>query len=391
MHKRSINPPKVKILMFSAGMITGAFYRMQDIIKHIDKNRFRICVAYKPEYAVWGEYEIDLIKNCGATIVHLRGKRLFDPRTFIDIWKILKQEEIDILHSWDVLGVPARIIGKLAGVKIVEEFGNPPPKVPGEISFKHYWINKWTSFLADGFVACSSEIQKRYYSEKPVYFKSKIFAAINNCIEVPAVSLTDDYKSSLRKRYDIKGNEIILTNIGYFNEQKAQKDLLQAFKTVTEKRKGLKLLLVGWGKLEHELKKAIKELDLDRFVTFTGRLERAEVFHVLSITDLFVLSSHWEGFGIVMIEAMALGKPVISTDTDGGREVVKDGETGILVPIKRPDLMAQAILELLENPELMVQMGRRGLDRAEKYFNCKRFINDYEQFYLDVFQGNRNQ
>jgi glycosyltransferase involved in cell wall biosynthesis len=382
---------KIKILMLSAGMISGAFRMMMDIIEHIDNNKFKICVAYKPEYSEWGEYEIELIKNSGATIVHLRGGRLFDPRTFIDIWKILRQEEIDILHSWDVLGVPARIIGRLAGVKIVEEVANPPPKVHDEISFKHYWINKWTSFLADGFVACSNEIQKRYYSEKPVYLKDKIFTAINNCVEVPAISLTDDHISSLRKRYDIKGNEIILTSIGYFNEQKAQKDLLKAFKTVTEQRAGVKLFLVGWGRLEEELKKATKDMGIEQLVTFTGKLNRSEVFDVLTITDLFVLSSHWEGFGIVMAEAMALGKPVISTDTDGGREVVKEGETGILVPIKRPDLMAQAILELLENPELMVQMGKRGLERVKKYFNCERFIKGYEQFYLDVFQANKNK
>jgi len=385
-----MNPSKVNILMLSAGMISGAFRMMMDIIEHIDNNKFRIYVAYKPEYAEWGKYEIDLIKNSGAKIVHLRGKKLFDPRTFIDIWKILRQEEIDILHSWDVLGVPARVIGKLAGVKIVEEVANPPPKVPDEISFKHYWINKFTSFLVDGYVACSNEIQKRYYYEKPVYLKDKIFPAINNCVEVPAISLTDDYISSLRKRYDIKGDEIILTNIGYFNEQKAQKDLLKAFKIVTEKRKGVKLFLVGWGRLDEELKKATKELGIEQLVTFTGKLNRSEVFNVLAITDLFVLSSHWEGFGIVMAEAMALGKPVISTDTDGSREVVKNGETGILVPIKRPDLMAQAILELLEKPELMVQIGKRGLDRVKKYFNCERFIKGYEKFYLDVFQGNKN-
>jgi hypothetical protein len=156
MQKGSMNNNKIKILMFSAGMITGAFRMMMDIIENIDRNRFQVFVTYKPGYAEWGEYETDLIIKAGAKMVHLRGKRLFDLRGFMDLWNILRKEKIDILHSWDVLGVPARIIGKLSGVTIVEEFANPPPALISEISLKHYLINKVTSVLVDGFVACSN-------------------------------------------------------------------------------------------------------------------------------------------------------------------------------------------------------------------------------------------
>jgi glycosyltransferase involved in cell wall biosynthesis len=377
---------RIKVLILSAGMISGAFRMMLDILEHIEKDKFELFVAYKPEYAEWGKHETDLVGST-AKIIPLRGKKLFDPRGFIDLWIAIKKEKIEILHSWDVLGIPARLIGKLAGAKIAEELANPPPHVPKDISFKHYWINKWTSFLVDGFVACSKEIQKKYYSEKPVFLKNKIFPAINNCVEAPAISLTHEYVTSLKKGYGIKSNEITLTNIGYFNEQKAQTDLLKAFKTVTDGNPRARLFLVGWGRLEKELKRATKDLGIEQVVTFTGKLNRSEVFEVLAITDLFVLSSHWEGFGIVMAEAMALGKPVIATDTDGAREVVKDGETGILVPIKRPDLMAQAILKLLEEPGLMSQMGEQGLERVKEHFTCEKFITGYEQFYLDVLHS----
>jgi glycosyltransferase involved in cell wall biosynthesis len=119
-------------------------------------------------------------------------------------------------------------------------------------------------------------------------------------------------------------------------------------------------------------------------VVFTGKLERPDVFAILSISDIFVLSSHWEGFGIVLAEAMALGKPVVSTDTDGGREVVKNGETGILVPIKNPRVLARAILNLLEQPDLMTRMGQKGKKRVRELFNCEQFIKGYEDFYKAV-------
>ena len=375
---------KINILMFSAGMITGAFRRMMGIIENIDRNRFQIFVAYKPEYAEWGKHEIDLIIKAGAMIVPLRGKWLFGLRGFMDLWNILRKENIDILHCWDVLGVPARIIGKAEGVKVVEEFGNPPPVIMSEISLKHCLINKVTSVLVDGFVACSNGVMKKYQEKKPVFLRNKILSVVHNSVDVPHLNMSKNNISLLRKKYNLADHEVILTNVGYFNEQKAQDDLLKAFKKVVNQRADIRLFIVGWGRLENKLKNLTKHLGLEQKVIFTGKLTRAQVFGILSITDLFVLSSHWEGFGIVLAEAMALGKPVVSTDTDGSREVVVNRKTGIFVPIKNPQVLAEAILDLLGKPDLMVQMGEEGLKRVAEHFNCEQFIKGYEDFYRSV-------
>jgi glycosyltransferase involved in cell wall biosynthesis len=376
---------KINILMFSAGMISGAFRRMMDIIERIDHTKFQMFVAYKPDYAEWGKNEIDLIIKSNAKIIPLRGKLLFDARGFIDLWKTLHKEKIDILHCWDVLGVPARIIGRLSGVKIVEEFANPPPIIFSGISLKHYLINKVTSIFVHGFIACSNEVMKRYQEKKPVLLKNKLQSVIYNCVNVPDLDMTGENISSIRGRYNLRNKEFVLTNIGYFNVQKAQADLLHAFKKVVDKRSDVRLIIIGWGRLENELKQLAKHLELNNKVIFTGKLTRPGVFEILSITDLFVLSSHWEGFGIVLTEAMAVGKPVVSTDTDGSREVVEDGKTGILVPIKKPQIMAETILNLLRSPESMAKMGKQGLKRVTQYFNCEQFIKGYEQFYRDIF------
>jgi len=374
--------------MFSAGVITGAFRVMLDILTYIDKTKFEIIVAYKPEYAQWDRYEKDAVKTLGIKLVRLRGKALFDPRGFIDLWKILHQEKIDILHSWDVLGVPARIIGKFAKVKIVEIIQNPPSKPISQISIKHYLINKATSVLVDGFIACSHEIMSRYHEKKAIYLKGRHLAVVHNCVEVPNFEISAKKIVQIRKEYDLRDGELILTNIGYFNGQKAQIDLLQAFKQVVVRRSDVRLFIIGWGPLEKKLMHLTKQLTLQDKVIFTGRLNRQQVFEVLSITDLFVLSSHWEGFGIVLAEAMALGKPVISTDTDGGREVVQNGRTGMIVPTEDPLSLGEGILRLLDNPNLMLQMGEEGLKRVKKLFNCQQFAEGYERFYETVLSVN---
>ena len=376
---------KIKILMLSAGVITGAFRMMLDIIRHIDTDRFRIYVAYKPELGKWGKHEIDSIRITGSQIIPLQGKWLFDLRGYIDLWGILRKEKIDILHCWDELGIPAKIIGKLAGVKIVQEFASAPPILTRDMSPIVYFANKITSLLDDGFVACSNEVLKEYKNTKPVFFNNKILSVVHNCVEVPDFNESKSNLIGLRKQYGLKDQELVLTNIGHFNRQKAQSDLLHSFKIVVEKMSNVRLILVGWGPLEKDLKNQTKALGLENRVIFTGRLNRSQVFEVLSITDLFVLSSHWEGFGIVTAEAMALGKPVVATNTDGSREVIRNGETGVIVPINEPETMAAAIVNLLENSELMLQMGQRGLKRVKKYFNCKKYIQGYEDFYQKVF------
>ncbi len=379
---------KVKILMLSAGVITGAFQRMAEIIKYIDSNQFKIYVTYKPDYAQWGKTEIDTLIEFGAKIVPLRGRLLFDLRGFIDIWHILKKEKIDILHCWDVLGVPGRMIGKFSGVRIVQGLGNPPPVIISEISLKHYLINKITSILVDGYIACSKGIMERYLKQKPEYLENKVRYVVHNCVDISNFKKEQSDIYYLYKKYGLRNNEAILTNIGYFNEQKGQFDLLEAFKKVTDRRSDVRLFLIGWGHLEDGLKRKTEALGLKGRVIFTGKLLRTDVLKILAITDLFVLSSLWEGFGRATAEAMALGKPVVSTYTDGSKEVVEDGKTGILVPIKNPTVLADAILDILENPDLMAKMGEEGHKRVIKHFSCEKFIEGYENFYKNVLSSN---
>ena len=379
---------RTKILMLSAGAISGSFQIMMDILNRIDTDKFLVYAAYKPEFAEWGNDEIDAILNAKAKLVALRGKRLFGITGFIDLWKTLQREKIEILHSWDVLGVPGRIIAKLSGVKIVEALLNPPPVVPYDISWKHYMISKWTSILVHGFVACSNGVLQQYRKQQPLFLRGKKLSVVYPCVDTPNKQLSQAETSHLRELYALRQNDTVLTNIGYFNIQKAQSDLLNAFKSVTSKAPHTKLFLVGWGKLENHLRTLTKELGLLDKVIFTGKLRRSQVFDILSITDLFVLSSHWEGFGIVLTEAMALEKPVISTETDGSREIVEHGKTGILVPTGSPEILAEAILNLISKPALMKKMGRHGLKRVKETFDCKRFAMAYESFYLAVLQDN---
>lgn len=377
---------KIKIMMLSAGALSGAFRMMLDIISYIDKRSFTIYICYKPEFAEWQNYEIDLIRSTGCEVVSLRGKWLFDIRGFLDLWRFLKKEKIDILHSWDVLGVPARIICKLSGAKILEEWANPPPVLFKEISLKHYLINKITSPLVDAYVACSHGVMDKYKSKRPVIMRNKLLSVVYNSVDVSRFQAPGGREGIIKKKYGISDNAVILTSIGHFNEQKAQSDLLEAYRTVSDKRKDAVLILAGWGPLQQKLENLAHQLGIMQNVIFTGKLSQEQVIEVLAITDLFVLSSHWEGFGLVLAEAMAASIAVVSTNTDGACEVVEDGKTGMLVPIGNPQMIAEAALGLLENPETMDKMGQAGFERVSRLFNTDRFIKGYETAYQSLLK-----
>ncbi|MGH8476452.1 MAG: glycosyltransferase [Methylococcales bacterium] len=150
-----------------------------------------------------------------------------------------------------------------------------------------------------------------------------------------------------------------------FSSQKDFRTLLTAFRAVRLKRP-LKLVLVGDGELREDICQIAAELGVANDLILTGF--RDNPFPYMAKADVFVLSSFFEGFGNVIVEAMALGVPVVATDCPSGpREIICDGENGFLVPVRDWQAMAERCLLLLENPERRDSLIESGLERAESF------------------------
>ena len=111
---------------------------------------------------------------------------------------------------------------------------------------------------------------------------------------------------------------------------------------------------------------------------------RDDVPELLRLCDVFALCSVDEPFGRVVIEAMAVGKPVVATNSGGVPEIVADGETGILVPHSHPEALAAALLDVLSQPERAREMGAAGMRRARELFDVKRVARMVEEVYEEV-------
>jgi L-malate glycosyltransferase len=171
--------------------------------------------------------------------------------------------------------------------------------------------------------------------------------------------------SYLREEFEVRDGERIVGSVAALAPHKAHADLLRAAARVCERRPAVRFFLVGDGELRAELVRLAGELGIAHAVVFTGF--REDALELLSMFDVFVMSSYLEGLGTSIMDAQALRVPVVATRAGGIPEIVEDGVTGLLVPARDPGLLADAILRMLNDDTLREACVREASRRAAGY------------------------
>jgi len=190
-------------------------------------------------------------------------------------------------------------------------------------------------------------------------------------------------RSAARADLGFAPEDVVFACVARFAPQKAHDVLLRALAQVENKR--IRLLLVGddpFGDGRRRTEALARELGLGPRAVFTG--VRRDVPALLAISDGFVLASLWEGLGLVFLEAMAAGLPVVATNVSAVPEVVVDGETGLLVPPGDPEALARALERLALDEELRVRLGRAGRERVRERFGLERMIEETLSVYRET-------
>ena len=197
-------------------------------------------------------------------------------------------------------------------------------------------------------------------------------------------TVTEEELGNFIEAYDTRRRFPILVFVGLLEwKKKVQgiKVLLAAVADIREKYPSLKLLIVGDGSRRQELEETIANLNLSENVAITGLVDN--VFVPLTACDIYTHISLQEGMPQSLLEAMSLGKPVIASNVGGIPEVVKDGESGLLVEPREDDVVT-ALSILLENPEKSAELGRRAKDVLLTDFSWERIAKDFEKLYARV-------
>ena len=181
-----------------------------------------------------------------------------------------------------------------------------------------------------------------------------------------------------KKKYGFQNHIPLLLNVGGLRKPKGHIILLEAAAILKKKGISFSLVIAGEGKLRPDLERAIEKLRLVSNVCLLG--QRDDIPELMSAADIFVLSSLWEGLPGVVLEAMASGLPVVSTNVGGVSELVVENETGFLVPPKNPQLLAEAIERMLLLPENQRLAMDSRQEEGRGYFTLDKMVSAYEDF-----------
>ena len=229
----------------------------------------------------------------------------------------------------------------------------------------------------DDLLIAECEASRKYLVKTLGYAPGKI-KTIYNGIDVAGwpVSKTDRQQKRLELR--LSGQELLIGVVGRLDAQKGHSVLLEALAKVRQ-RMPLRCVVIGDGPKRGLLEAQIRRLNLVKAVWLLG--ERDDVTAWLSSLDIFAMPSLWEGLPNALLEAMALGLPVVASAVDGIPEVVVDGKNGLLVPPRQPAALAKRLADLAADPALRASLGREAQKTVFERFTLARMMSEYEAMY----------
>lgn len=248
-------------------------------------------------------------------------------------------------------------------------------------------LHRWIYKNIDCAIAISTVIKTNLLETCPI--SAERLKVVHDGVDLEFFSLEENDPRSVREEFNIKPTDLLLGMIGRFTPGKGHEDFLEALGLLRSRFPNLRALIVGEGSFgEHayelEIRRLAKESDLQGVVTFTGF--RNDVPAILASLDVLVFPSHAEAFGDVVIEAMAMAKPVVSTNCDGVLDIVVHGETGLQVPPRDPPHLAEAIAALINDPDARRRYGEAGLNRVRNHFDLEGRTSLMISTYTDLLR-----
>lgn len=192
-----------------------------------------------------------------------------------------------------------------------------------------------------------------------------------------------DANHQLKADFGVKEDEKVIIHVSNFRPVKRVKDVIESFQKITEMIPA-KLLLVGDGPEMGKISQMVDERHLTKQVLFLGKQENLEELYAIS--DLLLLLSEKESFGLVALEAMACGVPCVGTNTGGIPEVIENGRTGYICEVGDIDMISSMSLKILQDDELHWQFSKAGIKRARAQFSSGKILNQYEDIYYQLME-----
>jgi glycosyltransferase involved in cell wall biosynthesis len=314
-------------------------------------------------------------KEAGLSVINFTCRFVFDPLTIIKIYRFIKNEQIDIIHTH---GFKADIFGW-----IVSRLANTPIVVT-----KHGWTssNKRIRFweevdvmllpLFDKIMVVSEQLKNDLIKKRIA--ENKI-VVVQNGIEIPG--FWNGNLDTLKRNFGILKDDLIVGIVGRLSIEKNHRFFIDVANRLSSIFPNLKFLIVGDGLLREELENYVKSFNLSN-VIFTGY--RSDVIQMMKMMDIIVSTSLREGVPIALLEAMSVKKPIVATAVGGVKKIVIHGKTGYLVPQNRLEEFTRCVKKLLDNKALRKSFGENAFRFLKKHYSSESMVNRYLSVYQNV-------
>jgi len=306
------------------------------------------------------------------------------------IFKLLRAEKPDIVHTHSSkAGILGRIAAKLAGVPVIIHtyhgfgFNDFQNAVTKNI---FVFAERFAAHLASHFIAVTNEDVAK--GVKHGIGPEDKYSIIRSGIDISSYSSADTDKDALKKELNIAPDEKVITTIGPFKPQKNLGDFIKVCALVSKEARNARFLIVGDGEQRPLLEELIKKNDLSSKVSLLGW--RKDISSILAITDVFAMTSLWEGLPRSILEAMCSGVPAVANAVDGVKEIIQDGRNGFLVEPGDLNKFASKIIYLLAGAGRAAEMGKNGKITVGRQYDINFMVKQQEKLYkkLSVTHGN---
>ena len=349
--------------------------------EHLDKNKFSSFLITGKD-GILDEEAAKKLKIFQLPSLVREIRPLKDLSALLGIYKILKKEKPDIVHTHSSkAGILGRIAAKLAGIKTIihtiHGYGfNETQKWPVKQVF--VFVEKFCALLSDKLIAVAKEDIKKGLRYKIA--KEEKFVLIRAGIDVnyyKNYKPRADFKKSLNLAPDAK----IVTTIGPFKPQKNLPDFIRAAELAAKSVPEAVFLIAGDGDFRKQLEEQIEKTGLKNKIILLGW--RTDIAEILTSSDIFVLTSLWEGLPCTILEAMCCAKPVIANAVDGVKEIISEGENGYQTQPYDYKNTAQKIIDLLKNVSLLKEMSAKAKISVTEEFDINYAVKQHENLYAE--------
>lgn len=367
-----MSPPLHRVLVLIKGLEIGGAERMvAEGARHWDRSEFRYTVAYA---LPWADALVRQIEGLGVEVRCLGRSRRLTPGVAGRLRRLIADESVDLVHAHlPTMGIIARLVSPVP-VVYTEHGVASAYRLPTRVGNRLTYRRNRAVIAVSQAVADSTAT---HGGPAPIVIPNGV-----------SVDVEPGAAARARAELGLTEHDRLVVHVGNFRKGKGHDVLLRAAERVTRSRSDVTVVSIGAeerrGDLER-VRRLAEAAGLGDRIRFLGR--RADALSFIAAADVYAHPSTDEAFGVAVLEAMALARPIVATAVGGVPEIVRDGDTGVLVRPGDPDALASGIERLLDDRETASRLGAAALELATRRHGIEPMVRAIEAVYREVLQG----